>query len=208
MFVICDKKDIEKLKICSGKRLTMYQPDLLDTNYVLVHILELHKDKDIRVFIKNLMRENVPVYILSNILSIKSIERLKDVKGKNPLSAVSDDTLLDKLLLGAEFKESEKRYCISSEYNATQYNLILKWKDLLLKKKMFIMGLSSIFSKSIQDILKEELEDEIVSIVEVDKINNEFFMLVIAQFMIYAGLFYSQEEIGQYLLKTTMKKRR
>lgn len=82
-----------------------------------------------------------------------------------------------------------------------KFNQVLKFNKLLLNTENIKPSLAEIFVNSMNKIVEQEVRSEIVNTEDVKKLNNDYFDLTIAEFIIESSKYYSKKQIKKYLLK-------
>ena len=141
----------------------------------------------------------------------------KDMKAREHLT--KDEKLFDTLLLshaGAKtFSQLKDKfynygYLINKGYGSDiteddikkridYLNERLKNADLLISAHKIRPTLFYCFIKAIKDINLQEIEQNDITLESVEARNKDFFMMVVAEFIIQANDYYTKEEIKQFL---------
>ena len=86
-------------------------------------------------------------------------------------------------------------------FNQNLKKNIFSFLVLLLNIENIKPSLSDIFVNSMNKIVEQEVRSEIMNTEDVEKINNDYFNLTIAEFIIESSKYYSKKQIKKYLLK-------
>lgn len=207
MYVILNKKDYNNLSIIDKTYFTKIDNDILFDKYIFCNFIG--EDFQFKTIV---LENNIHSIVLNTYLSKSSYSELHkdsiiiDNFERKELNYSFFEVLIASFLnLQPKFDEE---YLLvakdsSEEYIKTiiQLNEFLKINKLLLNINLVSPSLSDLFIESMNDVIQQEANSEIIIIEEVEKINNDYFNLIIAEFIIKSSKYYSKKQIKNFLLK-------
>lgn len=207
MYVILNKKDYDNLSIIDKTYFTKIDNDVLFEKYIFCNFIG--EDFQFKTIV---LENNIHSIVLNTYLS-KSLyhELYKDTIiidnfERKKLNYSFFEVLMASFLnLQPKFDEE---YLLIAKDSPEEYiktiiklNEFLKINKLLLNINLVSPSLSDLFIESMNDVIKQEANSEIIIIEEVEKINNDYFNLIIAEFIIKSSKYYSKKQIRNFLLK-------
>lgn len=207
MYVILNKKDYDNLSIIDKTYFTKIDNDVLFEKYIFCNFIG--EDFQFKTIV---LENNIHSIVLNTYLS-KSLyhELYKDTIiidnfERKKLNYSFFEVLIASFLnLQPKFDEE---YLLIAKDSPEEYiksiiklNEFLKMNKLLLNINLVRPSLSDLFIESINDVIQQEANSEIIIIEEVEKINNDYFNLIIAEFIIKSSKYYSKKQIKNFLLK-------
>lgn len=207
MYVILNKKDYDNLSIIDKTYFTKIDNDVLFEKYIFCNFIG--EDFQFKTIV---LENNIHSIVLNTYLS-KSLyhELYKDTIiidnfERKKLNYSFFEVLMASFLnLQPKFDEE---YLLMAKDSPEEYiktiiklNEFLKINKLLLNINLVSPSLSDLFIESMNDVIKQEANSEIIIIEEVEKINNDYFNLIIAEFIIKSSKYYSKKQIRNFLLK-------
>jgi len=207
LYVILNKKDYNNLSIIDKTYFTKIDNDILFDKYIFCNFIG--EDFQFKTIV---LENNIHSIVLNTYLSKSSYSELHkdsiiiDNFERKELNYSFFEVLIASFLnLQPKFDEE---YLLvakdsSEEYIKTiiQLNEFLKINKLLLNINLVSPSLSDLFIESMNDVIQQEANSEIIIIEEVEKINNDYFNLIIAEFIIKSSKYYSKKQIKNFLLK-------
>lgn len=207
MYVILNKKDYDNLSIIDKTYFTKIDNDVLFEKYIFCNFIG--EDFQFKTIV---LENNIHSIVINTYLS-KSLyhELYKDTIiidnfERKKLNYSFFEVLMASFLnLQPKFDEE---YLLMAKDSSEEYiktiiklNEFLKINKLLLNINLVSPSLSDLFIESMNDVIKQEANSEIIIIEEVEKINNDYFNLIIAEFIIKSSKYYSKKQIRNFLLK-------
>lgn len=207
MYVILNKNDYNNLSIIDKTYFTKIDNDILFDKYIFCNFIG--EDFQFKTIV---LENNIHSIVLNTYLSKSSYSELYkysiiiDNFERKKLNYSFFEVLIASFLnLQPKFDEE---YLLVAKDNPEEYiktiiqlNEFLKINKLLLNINLVSPSLSDLFIASMNDVIQQEANSEIIIIEEVEKINNDYFNLIIAEFIIKSSKYYSKKQIRNFLLK-------
>ena len=206
LYMIVKKDDYRKLSLIEKTYFAEIENNILYNDYLFLNYTGDENICQLIFFENNIHALVVPPYISKDLYEV--IYPGKDMS--NFYRKFLDYSFFEVLMSSfadVQPKFEEEYVLISSsipeEYleMIDKFNQILKFNKLLLNIENIKPSLSDIFVNSMNKIVEQEVRSEIMNTEDVEKINNDYFDLTIAEFIIESSKYYSKKQIRKYLLK-------
>lgn len=206
LYMIVKKDDYRKLSLIEKTYFAEIENNILYNDYLFLNYTGDENICQLIFFENNIHALVVPSYISKDLYEV--IYPGKDMS--NFYRKFLDYSFFEVLMSSfadVQPKFEEEYVLISSsipeEYleMIDKFNQVLKFNKLLLNIENIKPSLSDIFINSMNKIVEQEVRSEIMNTEDVEKINNDYFDLTIAEFIIESSKYYSKKQIKKYLLK-------
>lgn len=209
LYLILEKKDLEYLNSLSDHIFDIIETDLMPPEYVLVH-----SKKDYLDVFTILERTKCRGLALEPYISKDTFNNIYPLNIQKKMVIQEKDVSFFDLLITNhtnQIPKYNKEYyflpAIQPSINTMKYSLDLKRLNELLEINFLKIShdeikftLREIFNNVLKSIIKAEANEEVLDYKETEFYNNNFYILVISEFVIEATYLYPKKEIEEFLI--------